>query len=145
MIKEKHKTPSYILEVSKLEVASTTEDPIDSMEYHQKMASDSSFNVKVLSAYRPDRAFYCERPGFADYIPVLEKPGFASYIPVLEKVSGIRIDSFEMLFIALEKRLLDFKAVGTMISDAGIEDFVWADYTEREIERIFTRAMKQMT
>ncbi len=133
LIKEKHMTPRYILEVSKVEVASTTEDPIDSMEYHQKMASDSSFNVKVLSAYRPDRAFYCERPGFADYIPVLEK------------LSGIKIDSFEMLFMALEKRLLDFKATGTMIADAGIEDFVWADYTDREIERIFTRAMKQMT
>lgn len=131
LIHEKHITPRYCLEVSNVEVASTTEDPADSLEYHQKMAEDSALKVKVLSAFRPDKAFY------------LEKPGFASYIPVLEKVSGIKIDSFEMLFIALEKRLLDFKAVGTMISDAGIEDFVWANYTEREIESIFQRALKQ--
>ena len=105
IIQKNHITPRYCLEVSNVEVASTTEDPTDSLEYHQKLKEDTSLKFKVISAFRPDKAFYCEREGFP------------AYIAALEKVSGIKINSFEMLFIALEKRLLEIETVINVLND----------------------------
>ena len=34
----------------------TTDDPIDSLEYHLEIAQDKEFGVKVLPTYRPDKA-----------------------------------------------------------------------------------------
>ena len=128
LIQEKNMTPRWCMEVSNVEVVSTTEDPVDTLEYHLKMKADPSIRTKILSAFRPDKAFYCE------------KPAFQSYLPQLEAVSGVRVDSFEGLMKALEQRLAFFKELGTMISDDGIEDFLWADYTPAEIEAIFAKA-----
>ena len=40
----------------------TTDDPIDSLEWHKKLAEDNSFDVQVLPAWRPDKAMYLEKP-----------------------------------------------------------------------------------
>ncbi|SMP58087.1 glucuronate isomerase [Anoxynatronum buryatiense] len=130
MIVEKQMTPRWCMEVSRVEVASTTEDPVDSLEYHEKMLADPDLKVRVLSAFRPDKVFYCEKADF---------PG---YLPQLEAVTGMTIHSFAGMMTALEKRLLDFKDIGTMISDNGIADFTWADFTEEQVEAIYAKAAK---
>lgn len=133
MIVEKQMTPRWCMEVSKVEVASTTEDPVDSLEYHKKMLADPDLKVRVLSAFRPDKVFYCEKADF---------PG---YLPQLEGVTGMAISSFASMMAALEKRLLDFKGIGTMISDNGIADFTWADFTEEQVEAVYAKAAKGET
>lgn len=134
-----HKTKSYIqknqmtprkcMEISNVEVVSTTEDPIDDLHYHFAMKEDTSIKTKIISAFRPDKAFYCE------------KQSFAGYIGQLSKVSGVTIDSFDSLIQALEKRVEFFKTIGTTITDHGIEEFIWNDYTAGEIQLIFEKAM----
>ncbi|PHV70105.1 glucuronate isomerase [Sporanaerobium hydrogeniformans] len=130
LIKEKHMTPSWCMQVSNVEVASTTEDPADSLEYHHKLMKDSRYTTRILSAYRPDKAFYCE------------KASFSPYLPVLGKAANQEIISFATLMDALETRLLAFKEIGTMISDAGIESFTWAEASEEEVETIFQKAVR---
>ncbi len=46
---------------SGVEVVCTTDDPIDSLEYHKKIKADSDFNVKVLPSYRPDKGLEINR------------------------------------------------------------------------------------
>lgn len=128
LIEERGMTPRWCMEHSNVEVVSTTEDPVDTLEYHLKMKEDPSIKTKILSAFRPDKAFYCE------------KPVFQGYLPLLGSAAGMEIKSFEDMMEALEKRLVFFGDLGTTISDAGIEDFRWCDYTSDEIEKIFEKA-----
>lgn len=128
-IKENHVTPRWCMEISKVEVAVTTEDPVDTLSCHFKMKEDTSMKTKVLSAFRPDKSFYCE------------KEIFKTYIKELSAVSEISITSFDALLEALEKRLIHFKKLGSSISDNGIEDFLWKDFTKNELNTIFQKAI----
>ncbi|MBB6215329.1 glucuronate isomerase [Anaerosolibacter carboniphilus] len=130
LIRQKGMTPRWCMEVSKVELVSTTEDPIDTLEYHKKLQADDTMKVKVLSAFRPDKAMFSE------------KADFSSYIAKLSNAAQEDIHSFESLLSALEKRLKFFKCIGTNISDNGIPDFTWADYTLEEIEAIFAKALE---
>lgn len=133
LIKEKHMTPSWCMEASNVEIVCTTEDPIDSLKYHKKMREDIGIKTKILSAFRPDKAFYCEKPAF---------PG---YIEQLSGSADMKINSFEKMILALEKRLVFFKSLGAIVSDSGIEDICWSDYQLPEIEEIFQKAASGVT
>lgn len=129
MICEKGMTPRWCMEVSNVEIVSTTEDPIDTLKYHQKLQKDPTMKIKVLSAFRPDKAMFCE------------KENFSNYILNLGNAAGEDIASFASLLSALEKRLKFFKSIGTNISDDGIPEFTWEDYTLKGVEAIFSRAI----
>ena len=43
-------------------VACTTDDPTDSLEHHAAIAADTSFPIKVLPTFRPDRALAVHAP-----------------------------------------------------------------------------------
>ncbi|MCD7736861.1 MAG: glucuronate isomerase, partial [Lachnospiraceae bacterium] len=69
---EKLQTPEMsarnLILQSNVKVICTTDDPVDSLEWHKKLAEDESFPVKVLPAWRPDRAMYIEKPDYPEYI-----------------------------------------------------------------------------
>lgn len=46
----------------------TTSDPIDTLEWHEKIADDSSIEVKVCLSFRTDKAINISRPSLAEYI-----------------------------------------------------------------------------
>ena len=60
-----------LIERSNVKLVCTTDDPIDSLIWHEKIAADESFKVQVLPAWRPDKALNIEKPDFADYIAKL--------------------------------------------------------------------------
>jgi glucuronate isomerase len=130
LIKEHRMTPRWCMETSRVEFVCTTEDPVDNLTYHKLMREDNSLKVKIVSAFRPDKAFYCE------------KSSFLEYIQQLARVSAVSIGSFKELLQALEVRLLHFKELGSTISDHGIESFIWQDYSPLEIEQIFAKSLK---
>lgn len=78
----------------------TTDDPVDTLEWHQKIEADPSFDVRVLPAWRPEKAMNLTGPDYLDY---LEK---------LETVAGVKIDSFDSLICALKIRMDFFEANG---------------------------------
>ncbi|MDO4483553.1 MAG: glucuronate isomerase [Clostridia bacterium] len=97
-----------LIEQSNVELICTTDDPIDTLEWHQKLAADKTIKTQVLPAWRPDKAMNIEKPDFADYIAKLAA------------VSGIAINTWEDLKAALVNRMDYFTANGCCLSDHGV-------------------------
>ena len=57
-----------IMKQMNVKMVGTTDDPIDSLEHHATVAKDSTFDIKVLPSWRPDKAFNIEQATFNDYI-----------------------------------------------------------------------------
>ncbi|MDY3124718.1 MAG: glucuronate isomerase [[Actinobacillus] rossii] len=110
-----------IMQQMKVELVGTTDDPVDSLEYHQKIAQDPSFNIEVVPSWRPDRAFK------------IELPLFNEYIATLEKVSDIEIRTFDGLKKALTKRLDHFDRMGCKSADHGMEIVRFAPIPEDRV------------
>ncbi len=116
------------MEHSNVRLVSTTEDPIDDLSIHKALYQEPMF-TRVITAFRPDKAMF------------LAKPGFAAYLDQLAEAAQQPINSFADLISALEKRLQYFQQVtGTTVSDDGIPYFAWADYTPAQVEGIFAKA-----
>ena len=60
-----------LIRQSNVETICTTDDPIDTLEWHKKIAEDETFEVKVLPAWRPDKAMNLEKPEYLDYLAKL--------------------------------------------------------------------------
>lgn len=114
-----------------VEVICTTDDPLDSLEYHQKIKQDN-FGVKVLPAFRPDKAMNC------DDTKVLN-----TYINQLEIVADTVVNSFESYLHALKKRHHYFAANGCCVSDHGLERLYADEYTDSEIVAIFSKIRQE--
>ena len=118
-----------LIRQSNVTLICTTDDPIDSLEWHQKIAADDSFEVKVLPAWRPDKAMNIEKPEYLDYLAKLAE------------VSGTTINSFADLKAALVNRLEYFNAQGCNVSDHALEYVMYAPASDEEIEAIFAKRM----
>jgi len=110
-----------------VETVCTTDDPVDSLEYH-KQVRDSGFEIKMLPTWRPDKAMAVENPA-----------EFRAYVEKLAEVSGVNINKFQDMIDALQKRHNFFEEMGCRLSDHGIEEFYAADYTDDEINTIFNK------
>lgn len=107
----------------------TTDDPADSLEWHQMLAKDETFEVQVLPAWRPDKAMN------------LEKPDYTEYLKQLEQASGVCIDSFAALKRALINRMEYFAEQGCRVSDHGLDYVMYVPVTEEEAETIFAKRL----
>ncbi len=107
----------------------TTDDPTDSLEYHAMIAGDSSFDIQVLPAFRPDRAMAVEAP-----------EAFNTWVDRLAEISNVDIkDDFSTYMEAIRQRHDFFHSMGCRISDHGVETLYAEQYTEPEINTIFRR------
>jgi len=114
-----------LLRMMNVEVVCTTDDPIDSLQYHQQFAQEKE-SFKMLPAFRPDKAMN------ADNIAALNQ-----YIDELERVSNRQISNLQDYLNALKSRHDFFAANGCKVSDHGLEQIYAEDYTEQEIKDIF--------
>lgn len=119
-----------LIRQSNVTLVCTTDDPVDSLEWHEKIAADESFEVQVLPAWRPDKAMN------------LEKKDYLEYLKKLEVVSGVKIDSFASLIEALRIRMDYFAEHGCSVSDHGLEYVMYAPASEEEIEAIFAKRLR---
>ena len=108
----------------------TTDDPADSLEWHQQLAQDSSFPVKVLPAWRPDAAMGLERPEYLDY---LQRLGQAA---------GVEIRTYADLKEALLSRMAFFDKMGCRASDHALTVAVCQPASEEELERVFQKRLE---
>ncbi len=129
MLQEDDFTARGLIKRSNVKVICTTDDPVDSLEYHKAIAEDKDFDVKVLPAFRPDKCIK------------IEKDGFVEWIRKLEEVTGCSIGNFDDLKKALISRLEFFHAAGCRISDHGMEPFVYAEGTEEEASEALKSAL----
>ncbi|MBR3638066.1 MAG: glucuronate isomerase [Lachnospiraceae bacterium] len=119
-----------LIKKSNVTLICTTDDPVDSLEWHKIIQEDSSFDVKVLPAWRPDKAMN------------IEKPDYLSYLGKLSEASGIEIRSFADLCKALSVRMDFFAENGCLVSDHALEYVMYAPSTEDEIGTIFANRLE---
>jgi glucuronate isomerase len=112
----------------------TTDEPTDDLKYHAQLASDTSFPIRVLPTFRPDRAMTLVNP-----------ESFHLWIDRLSEVSGVEVKDFSTLIEALRKRHDYFHEMGCRISDHGLEQFYAEDAKEAELNQIFRDAYNGRT
>ena len=118
-----------LIRQSNVTLICTTDDPVDSLEWHASIAADESFDVQVLPAWRPDKAMNIEKPEYVDYLNTLAS------------VSGIAISTFEDLKAALKNRMEFFASMGCSVSDHALEYVMFAPASAEEIESIFAKRL----
>ncbi len=128
--KLKNLTARRLIENSNVRALCTTDDPVDTLEYHLLIADDPSFSVEVRPSYRPDKALKIEKE---DFLPWLNKLGSAV---------GYRIDTFTALKRALLERACYFDTVGCVCSDHGLDTVEYEPSSEAECEEIFAKALR---
>ncbi len=116
-----------LLRKMKVKVVCTTDDPTDSLEHHKKI-QDDGFEIKILPAFRPDKAMNVDHAN-----------DFNSYLKKLETVSGITITSFQTYLEALKKRHDFFATMGCSLSDHGVEYTYAEEYSDEDINSIFDK------
>lgn len=118
-----------MIRMSNVDVICTTDDPVDSLEWHKKLREEG-YEVKVLPAWRPDKAMNIEKPDYEDYIGKLIA------------ASGIQVDSFVTLIAALKNRMDFFGENGCTVADHGLEYIMYEPTTEAEVEHIFMKRLR---
>ncbi len=111
-----------------VEIICTTDDPTDTLEYHQKLKT--SFEIRILPTFRPDNIIKTDDPEI-----------FVSYIRKLEQVSGTEIQDFDSLVEAIDKRHLFFDQMGCRLSDHGLDRFYFSGFTFTQIDTIFSKLL----
>jgi len=118
-----------------VKVICTTDDPIDNLEFHQKIVADGAV-AKILPAFRPDKAMNAD-----------DVAGLNAYIDKVGEVTNIAINSLDAYLAALKQRHDYFAANGCSVSDHGLEQIYAEDYTDGEVAAIFEkiRANKELS
>lgn len=134
--KEKLNTEAYscqnLLRKVNVELVCTTEDPIDNLEHHQKIAK-SNLNLKVSTAFRPDKAILIANDGYNDYLNALENAADCS------------INTYQDLCDALKNRIQYFNDNGCKLCDHGLDQIYFENFTETEINSIFQKKRNNKT
>ncbi|MBT2558770.1 glucuronate isomerase [Hymenobacter sp. ISL-91] len=125
------RTPEYsvqrLLRKMNVRVLCTTDDPIDSLEYHRALAA-SSFEVQVLPTFRPDKAMAVE-----------DATTYNAYLDKLGTAAAVDIRTYADLETALRNRHDYFAALGCRLSDHGLEQIYAADYTPAQLRELFAK------
>ncbi len=128
-LREPSMTAKNIVRNSNVAMIGTTDDPVDTLEWHEKIKEDKDFKTLVLPSYRPDKAMN------------IEKDGFVEYMAKLSAVVGYPLDTIEAVKKALTERLEYFVAHGCKASDHGLDYACYAEAADEEINAILARAL----
>ncbi|PKM93965.1 MAG: glucuronate isomerase [Firmicutes bacterium HGW-Firmicutes-1] len=123
-------TARSLIKSSNVKVICTTDDPLDSLEYHRVIAEDKSFEVKVLPTFRPDKAINIELSWFVDWI--------ANF----ESIIGKPIVQLQDLTHYLVQRIEWFHENGCFISDHALDTVHYQDTSYEEANNIFKKGLK---
>ncbi len=107
----------------------TTDDPIDSLQWHEKIAADPTIEVKVCPSFRPDKAVN------------IHKEGFRAYIGKLGACVGKELKSAQDVCDALVQRIEFFHDHGCRASDHGLDYVPYKAVTMEQADAIFRKGM----
>ena len=133
MLQTKEFSVRNLLRKMKVKLVCTTDDPVDSLEYHKAM-QDEGADIKMVPAFRPDMA-----------MNVGNTETFLQYVRKVEAASGMQVHAFDDYLKALKSRHDFFAQMGCKVSDHGLEEIYADDYSAEEIIIIFERLLKGET
>lgn len=122
-----------LLRRADVRVLCTTDDPTDTLEYHQQL-QDEKFEIGVYPTWRPDKALAAGDP-----------VTWNAWIDQLASVSKQEISTYTELLSALENRIEFFHALGCRLSDHGLEKFHRAPESIQTVESVFNLARQGKT
>ena len=123
-----------IIEKANVAMIGTTDDPIDSLEWHEKIAADPTITVKVCPSFRPDKAINIQKPGFVEYIGKLA-----------QSVGKESLESAQAVMDALVERLEFFAGLGCRASDHGLDYIPFRPAGTQEINAVYQKALRGET
>ncbi|MCF8020389.1 MAG: glucuronate isomerase [Vallitaleaceae bacterium] len=126
-------TSKALIRRSNVDVICTTDDPIDTLEYHKIIKEDDTFKTKVLPTFRPDKGIY------------IHLETFLPWLKQLESSVGYGITSLALFFKALEERVVYFHNQGCRLSDHALDEVHYEalkNVTLEEGETIFKKALR---
>ena len=129
VLKDEGMSVRGIIKRSNVAFIGTTDDPVDSLEYHKLLAADEGFKTAVAPSFRPDKALNAD------------KAGWKEYIAELSGVSGVDIKDLNGLKEALSIRIEFFAQNGCRASDHGLDRMVYAEATEDSINETIARGL----
>ena len=113
----------------------TTDDPVDSLEYHKIIADGNSsigkINTKVIPSFRPDK------------ILNIEKEDFSDYIKRLEIVCKMQLNDIKQLIEAIKIRIDYFKTLGCVSSDCSLSQIPFNLDNDKSIDIIYKKALNK--
>jgi glucuronate isomerase len=115
-----------LLKQMNVEVVCTTDDPLDTLEYHKKARQNQG--LRLLPAFRPDKAYAVENTN-----------AFLKYLGQLEEVTNASIHSYTDLLSALESRINYFHENGCRLADHGLDSLPIYKNESFDSSKIFKR------
>ncbi|MBQ7330927.1 MAG: glucuronate isomerase [Oscillospiraceae bacterium] len=120
-----------LIRKANVKMIGTTDDPIDDLVWHEKIAADSSFATLVLPSYRPDKAVNIHKDGFHDYMKKLAKSVGKESLATVEEICD-----------ALVNRLEYFHARDCKASDHGLDYVPFRLCSMEEANAIYRKALR---
>lgn len=111
----------------KVKVVCTTDDPVDDLSHHRRLRQDG-FETKVLPTFRADKVLAIENP-----------VAFNDYLKKLEAASGLSINTWEHLILAVRRRHDYFGEAGCRLSDHGLETFYADAFEPNDVGKVFLK------
>ncbi len=108
----------------------TTDDPVDSLEWHAKIAADETFDVKVCPSFRPDKAMNIDKAGFLDYMAALA-----------QAVGKTELTTAQEVCDALVNRVEYFYQHGCRASDHGFASVPFRVISMEQTDAIYQKAL----
>ena len=125
-----------LIRQSKVAYIGTTDDPVDTLEWHEKIAADNTIDFKVCPSFRPDKAVNISKKGFAEYIAALAA-----------SVGKKSLDSVQDVLDALTERIGYFKKHGCRASDHGLDYVMFRPADMEKVNDVYKKALsgKELT
>jgi glucuronate isomerase len=123
-----------IMEQMNVKVVCTTDDPVDDLSHHERIAADPTAKVTVRPAFRPDKAFHAEDPA-----------RYNDYLDRLEQAADMSIRNYDDLRAALRSRIDFFHARGCRLSDHALETAVFDPEAESKAPAVFAKLREGRT
>ncbi len=130
MLKSPEFSTRSLLQQFRVEVVATTDDPTDSLEYHQAYQKEKNTDFLMVPTFRPDAGMKVENPD-----------QFKVWVNKLEASSDKSISSFQDFLDAIKLRHDFFHEMGCRASDHGITEPFSDEFTDKECNTIFQKAL----
>ncbi|MBK0347157.1 glucuronate isomerase [Aerococcaceae bacterium zg-ZJ1578] len=122
-------SPRKLIKASKVAFVGTTDSPLDSLEWHEKLAADNSFETVVAPTFRPDEAF-------------IEHVNFKNFVTRLSAVTGKKVTDFTDFMSALEQRIAYFAKHGCKASDISFTEIVFEQVDKALLDELLNKVIE---
>lgn len=128
-IQKEEISPRKLIAASKVTFIGTTDNPLDDLEWHAKLAADDSMTTTVAPTFRPDQAF-------------IEHAQFADFVKGLSEKTNRQITDFQSFVAALEERIAYFAQHGCKASDISFTEIVFEEADDQILDTLLAKALK---